>query len=47
MSEYQSNEFKELFQEYEQTYQSGCHYLIPYPYISTNVINGMSYVIDI
>lgn len=47
VSDVQSNEFKETYQEYEQSYQSGCSYLIPYPYISTNSINGISYLIDI
>jgi hypothetical protein len=47
LSNIQSNEFKEKYKDYEQSYHSGCHYLIPQPYISTNTINGMSYVIDI
>ncbi len=47
LSNYQSNEFKEKYKEYEQSYHSGCYYLIPYPYISINSINGTSYIIDI
>ena len=47
ISSIESNEFKELYHEYEQSYYSGCDYLIPQPYISTNSIKGTSYVIDI
>ncbi len=47
VSDIQSNEFKKQYEEYEQSYHSGCAYLIPQPYISTNSIKGISYVIDI
>jgi hypothetical protein len=47
LSNVQSNEFKQKYQEYEQSYQTGCYYLIPQPYISTSSINGTSYSIDI
>ncbi len=47
LSDNQTNEFKQKYQEYEQSYQSGCSYLIPHPYISTSSINGTSYLIDI
>lgn len=47
LSDFQSNDFKEKYQEYEQSYHSGCSYIIPQPYISTNSINGISYSIDI
>lgn len=47
LSPHQTDEFKQMYNEYEQPYQSGCAYLIPQPYNSINSINGISYVIDI
>jgi hypothetical protein len=47
ISKNEDEEFKNLYKEYEQSYHSGCDYLIPYPYIFTNSIKGTSYLIDI
>jgi hypothetical protein len=47
LSNLQSKEFKEQYQDYEQSYHSGCEYLIPQPYISTKSINGKSYLMEI